>query len=71
VMRIVVGVVLVSLLLLSGCARLLQSGGQPVPGPTLTTTPSPGGTGTGIPGGGDFGEDPADEAVTDGPDVTG
>jgi hypothetical protein len=68
-MRILVAVLLASLLLLSGCGRLLQPGGQPTPGPTLTVTPSPGGTG--IAGGGDEGEDPADEAVTDGPDVTG
>ena len=66
-MRILVAVLLASLLLLSGCGRLLRPGGQPTPGPT--SSPSP--TGTGIAGGGDEGEDPADEAVTDGPDVTG
>jgi hypothetical protein len=68
-MRILVAVLLVSLLILSGCGRLLHPGGQPTPGPT--SSPSP--TGTGVAGGGDEGadEDPADEAVTDGPDVTG
>jgi hypothetical protein len=69
VRRILVAVVLVSLLLLSSCGRLLTPGGQPTPGPT--SSPSP--TGTGIAGGGDEGSDdaPADEAVSDGPDVTG
>jgi hypothetical protein len=68
-MRILVAVLLATLLLLSGCGRLLRPGGQPTPGPT--SSPSP--TGTGIAGGGDEGSDdvPADEAVTDGPDVTG
>jgi hypothetical protein len=67
--RILIAVVLVSLLLLSSCGRLLRPGGQPTPGPT--STPSP--TGTGVAGGGDEGSDdaPADEAVTDGPEVTG
>jgi hypothetical protein len=70
-MRIVVAVLLASLLLLSGCGRLLRSGGQPTPGPTSSVTPSPGGTG--IAGGGNEGADegPVEEAVTDGPDVTG
>ena len=75
-MRILVAVLLASLLILSGCGRLLHPGGQPTPGPT--SSPSP--TGTGIAGGGDedagggdedADEDPTDEAVTDGPDVTG
>lgn len=67
-MRILVAVLLATLLLLSGCGRLLRPGGQPTPGPT--SSPSP--TGTGIAGGGDETESgPVDEAVTDGPDVTG
>jgi hypothetical protein len=70
-MRILVAVVLASLLILSGCGRLLHPGGQPTPGPT--SSPSP--TGTFVEGeaggGGDDGTGPADEAVTDGPDVTG
>jgi hypothetical protein len=71
VMRILVAVVLASLLILSGCGRLLHPSGQPTPGPT--SSPSPTGTGIAGGGGGDEGadEDPADEAVTDGPDVTG
>jgi hypothetical protein len=69
VRRMLVAVVLASLLILSGCGRLLHPSGQPTPGPT--SSPSP--TGTGVAGEGDAGggEDPADEAVTDGPDVTG
>jgi hypothetical protein len=65
--------ILLALVLLSGCGRLLHSGGQPIPGPTPSLTPSP--TGTAVPGeaggGGDLEGGPADEAVTDGPDVTG
>lgn len=73
--RALIAVLLLSLLLLSGCGGLLRAGGPPIPGPT------PSGTGTGVsglpggpdvPGGPDQGEQgPAGEVVTDGPEVTG
>jgi hypothetical protein len=68
--RFVAAVLLAAILLLSGCARLIGPGGQPIPGPTPSGTPT--GTVTGLPGGGDDPEQgPVDEVVTEGPDVTG
>jgi hypothetical protein len=67
--RLLVALLLTAVLLLSGCGRLLGSGGQPVPGPTPSGTPT--GIGTGIPAGPDEGSDDLDDPVTEGPDVTG
>ena len=68
-MRPVVALLLTAVLVLSGCGRLIGSGGQPVPGPTPSGTPT--GIGTPIPAGPDQGPDAVDDPVTEGPDVTG